>query len=108
VYLVPEYTYKPEEAAYAFSLLTTYNDDLCAADLSKGDGKDLFRYIRTHYQHGSTRAITKVWLSTVRGTTEGDGRTDDLNKDRGGRYLYLCWQYNTTNIGKHISCCSYT
>jgi hypothetical protein len=91
VYLVPEYTSNVQEAAFAFSLLTTYNADINAADISKGDGKDLFRYIRTHYRHDKSQVITKVWLA--RHTPGGDGHTDDLNKDRGGDYLYLCWEY---------------
>ena len=93
VYLVAEYTIKRSEAASAFSLLTTYNEDFSAADLSKSDRLPLFRYIRTLYSYDRSQAVTKVWLSRTKDTQEGDGRTGDINRDRGGDFLYLCWDY---------------
>ncbi|KAL4067473.1 hypothetical protein V8B97DRAFT_1918959 [Scleroderma yunnanense] len=91
VYLKPKYTFSRNDAARGFSFHTTYVEDLCANDLSKGDGKDLYRYIHAHYRpNGDGRPIGQVYLSTIE---DGDGHTADLNRDRGGRYLYLCWKY---------------
>lgn len=62
-HLVPEYTWDRSEAANAFSLLMTPNEDLCAADISKGDGRHWFRYICCLYSGNSDQPkITKVWL----------------------------------------------
>ena len=96
VYLVAEYTSKRSEAASAFSLLTTYNEDFSAADLSKSDRLPLFRYIRTLYSYDRSQAVTKVWLSRTKDTQEGDGRTGNINRGRGGDIddLYLCWEYD--------------
>lgn len=72
---------------------TSYVEDLDADDISKGDGKDLYRYIHAHYRPNgdwANKAIEKVYLTEE---PMGDGHTADLNKDRGGRFLYLCWTY---------------
>lgn len=94
VYLVRRYTTSRAEAALGFSVHTSYIEDLNAKDISKGDGKELYRYIHTHYRPGGPsggyRPVGQVYLSE---TPMGDGHTDDLNKDRGGRFLYLCWTY---------------
>ena len=71
----------------------TQNEDWCAADISKGDGKPFFRYLIAYYTFGGIPAVTKVWLSNTKNTTEGDARTRDLNKGRGGNFVYLCWDY---------------
>lgn len=96
VYLVAKYTFSRAEAALGFSLHTSYIEDLNGNDLSKGDGRDLYRYIHTHYRPGGPsggyRPVEKVYLSE---SPMGHGHTDDLNKDRGGRFLYLCWTYAT-------------
>ncbi|KAK1230040.1 hypothetical protein PQX77_006856 [Marasmius sp. AFHP31] len=86
-YIKPEYTNNRSEAASAFIVETTKIEDLHAADLSK---EPYFRYLHAFYTYGGSAAIAKVWLST---TTEGDGRTEDINRGRGGRSLYLCWEY---------------
>ena len=93
VYLVAEYA-PPQEAASGFSLLTTYNEDLTASSLSKGDGKPLHHYIRILYSHDRSQVVAKVWFSRTKDTQEGDGRTSDINRDRGGEPLYLCWEYD--------------
>lgn len=91
VYLVPRYTADKKKACCGFSLFTSYNEDLTANDMAKGDGKDLYRYLHVHYDvAGNHRTVGKVYLKEE---TMGDGHTDDLNKDRGGRFLYLCWEY---------------
>ncbi|KIY51637.1 hypothetical protein FISHEDRAFT_56548 [Fistulina hepatica ATCC 64428] len=93
VYLVPKYVVQRKFAACGFSLHTSYVEDLNANDISRGDGKELYRYIHSHYKPGGPRggkAVGDVWLSEEQ---EGQGCTDDLNKDRGGRLLYLCWNY---------------
>ncbi|KAJ8091245.1 hypothetical protein PM082_004221 [Marasmius tenuissimus] len=89
-YITPEYTNKRSEAASAFLVEITKIKDLHAADLSKGDGQPYSRYLHAFYTFGGSAAIAKVWLST---TTEGDGRTEDINQGRGGGSLYLCWEY---------------
>ena len=61
--------------------------------MSKGDGKSLYRYLCAFYSGSDDSRITRVWLSRTAGTKEGDGRTADLNKTRGGDFLYLCWEY---------------
>lgn len=91
---MPKYTGDRREAACAFSLHTSYIEDLCANDISKGDGKDLYRYIQAHY-HPDNEGKKVVKSVTLNESQVGDGQTADLNKDRGGRYLYLCW--NLTN-----------
>ena len=106
VYLVVEHAYAREEAASGFSLLTTYNEDLTASSLSKGDGGLLYHYIRTLYSYDRSRVVVKVWLSRTKDTQEGDGRTSDINRDRGGDSLYLCWEYcrahrTLPNLNKH-------
>lgn len=99
VYLVPEYTSDRSQAAHAFSLLTTYQEDLCAADMSRGDGKELYRYLCAFYNGSDDSRITKVWLSRTEDTKEGDGRTADLNRNRGGDFLYLCWESEINDDG---------
>lgn len=89
---MPEYTSDPARAARGFSLHTSYIEDLNASDLSKGDGKELYRYLHVHYHpYGYGRPVSSVYL---RETKMGDGQTEDLNISRGGRYLYLCWTYS--------------
>lgn len=92
-YIEEEYTDKRSEAASGFIFEQTQVEDFHAADLSKGDGKKYFRYLHAFYTYGGYAAITRVWLSRTKDTTEGDGRTTDINKDRGGDFLYLCWEY---------------
>ncbi|KAJ8073636.1 hypothetical protein PM082_011914 [Marasmius tenuissimus] len=92
-YIKPEYTDKRSEAAFGFEVEVTKIEDFHAADLSKGDRMTYFRYLHAFYTYGGLPAITKVWISTVKDTTEGDGRTGDINRNRGGESLYLCWEY---------------
>lgn len=92
-YIIQEYTDKRSEAASAFIFEKTQVEDFHAADLSKGDGRKYFRYLHAFYTYGGYAAITRVWLSRTRDTTEGDGRTTNINQDRGGDSLYLCWEY---------------
>ena len=93
VYVRPLYTSERNEAACGFSVLTTYQQDLNADDYSAGDGKDLYRYLCTHKRHDKSQVVTRIYLSSKQ---DGDGFTDDLNKDRGGRYFYLNWMYDKT------------
>ncbi|KAG8908758.1 hypothetical protein FRB99_002996 [Tulasnella sp. 403] len=93
VYITPVYTTKRCEAASSFQAVVTRNEDLCATDLAKGDGKEFFRYIAVYYTFGGNAAITEVWVSTKKDTAEGDGRTENINKGRGGDFVYLCWNY---------------
>ncbi|KAK0186213.1 hypothetical protein F5146DRAFT_1069856 [Armillaria mellea] len=99
VYLVPKYTPNRSEAARAFSFHTTDVEDMCADDLSKGDGLALFRYLHAHYRPNDDDwrpPIRNVWLTEEKTPSRDEnGRTDDLNKDRGGRFLFLCWAYST-------------
>ncbi|KAI1390597.1 uncharacterized protein F4822DRAFT_426445 [Hypoxylon trugodes] len=92
VYLRPHYTSNRDEAACGFSLYTTYVEDLCATSISKGDGRDLHRYINVYHKldNEKTRVVRSVYL---REKKMGDAQTDDLNRGRKGRYLYLCWKY---------------
>lgn len=92
-YITEEHTDKRSEAASGFQVEITKIEDFHAADLSKGDGKEYFRYLHAIYTYGGIAAITRVWLSTTKDTTEGDGRTEDINRNRGGDFLYLCWEY---------------
>lgn len=92
VYLVPRYTTDRSKAASGFSVHTSFIEDLEANDISKGDGSTLYRYIHTHYylNNSDMRVVSSVHL---REEEMGDGNTGNLNKDRGGRFLYLCWKY---------------
>lgn len=92
-YIVEEYNYRRSEAASAFGVEITRINDFHAADISKGDGKTFYRYLHAFYTYGGLGAVVRVWLSRIEDTTEGDGRTDDLNRGRKGDYLYLCWEY---------------
>ena len=80
-YIVPVTTTSRAQAASLFTVEITHIEDECAADLSRGDGKEYFRYLRAHYTFGGIAAITRVWLSRTKDTTEGDGRTEDINKN---------------------------
>ncbi|CAE6429138.1 unnamed protein product [Rhizoctonia solani] len=86
-YLVERRTDDPHRAVRGFSITYTRHTDHNAADLAKG-ARGLYRYLNAHYHDG--RPIKSVFLSEAR---QGDGSTEDINKDRGGVYLYLCWNY---------------
>ncbi|PPQ65109.1 hypothetical protein CVT24_003070 [Panaeolus cyanescens] len=90
-YLVPVYTENPSEAATAFSITITSMEELNADDLCKGDGKhERFVYLNAHYSLSNGPPIKRLSLSEKE---EGIGYTIDLNKGRGGRFLYLNWWY---------------
>jgi hypothetical protein len=100
VYIHPLYTSNRNEAACGFSVLTTYQEDFSAGDYSKGDKLDLYRYLLTHQRYDKSQVITRIYLSTKQ---DGDGFTDDLNKDRGGRFFYLNWVYDKSTTEHGVS-----
>ncbi|EUC58377.1 hypothetical protein RSOL_250110 [Rhizoctonia solani AG-3 Rhs1AP] len=92
VYLTEYRTASRAGAARGFELAMSSTEDSSASanDISKGDGLQYFRYIKTIYS--PTGANCPVRSVHLRESFDGfDGHTEDLNKGRGGRFLYLCW-----------------
>ncbi|CAG2111498.1 unnamed protein product [Medioppia subpectinata] len=92
VYLRPEYTPIYTQAATGFHVVTAdgplYDkNDPAHWDLAKGTGGK-YRYIVTEYS--GHRKVNNVWLSEQ---AQGERHTSDINSGRGGRYLYLCWNF---------------
>lgn len=86
VFLKPIYTANRSEAATKFKLKIVMFA-LPYRDLAKGTGGS-YRYLLPVNDLDVNRKITRIWLS---GDQEGDGYTGDINRGRGGRYLYLNW-----------------
>jgi len=57
-------------------------------DLAKGAGGN-YRYIKPVFGGYGGYKVKKVWWSESKATY----CTEDINKGRGGRYLYFCWSY---------------
>jgi len=87
VYIKPIYTTTESQGVTSFSLIIDKNSKSGYDDLAKGTGGD-YRYLIP--ERGSGRKIKNVFLSE---NVQGDGHTGDINKNRGGRYLYLCWYF---------------
>lgn len=86
VYLKPIFTTNRNEAATKFKLKIGIFS-LPHRDLAKGAG-GAYRYLLPVNDIAVNKKITRIWLSE---NQEGDGYTSDINKNRGGRFLYLNW-----------------
>lgn len=86
VFLRPTFTTNRMEAATKFNLLIE-SLPLSHRDLALGSG-GAYRYILPVNDINVTRKISRIWLSE---REEGDGYTGDINRGRGGRYLFLNW-----------------
>ncbi len=87
VWLRPIYTYKSSEAVNYFHV-EIYNHQRyeTIGDLARGAG-GAYRYL-VPSNSGCGDKIRDVWLSDLQ---NGRGFTKDINKGRGGRYLFLNW-----------------
>jgi len=86
VWLEPIYTDNADEAASGFHFWHQSTKDEDYDDLAKGAGGD-WRYIKS--LHDGEGKVTGVHLTED--NTKYEHCTEDLNRKRGGRYLYLCW-----------------
>ncbi|TBU39219.1 hypothetical protein BD309DRAFT_452434 [Dichomitus squalens] len=96
VWLVPQYTTNPHQAATRFDIVIQEHGDPAPNDLAKGAGGD-FRYLIPRKDITAQRKVVQVVLChqdhELFGTPEGwDRCTIDINKIRGKTYLYLLWK----------------
>ena len=96
VWLVPQYTTEPHRAATGFEIVIQGGQDPALDDLAKGAGGD-FRYLLPMQDITQKRKVVQVVLrrqdQDLHRTPDGwDGRTIDINKNRGKTFLYLLWK----------------
>ena len=95
IYIKPVYSSDTSAAASGFDVVIKNSEEnnSLAKDVSKGAG-DLgagkYRYIIPQYTLGSPKVKSIVIVENL---SEEGSCTQDINKGRGGRSLYLCWQY---------------
>lgn len=110
VWLVPEYTSDPKEAACAFNILRNDSSWPGHSDLAKGAGGD-FRYVcpllsRYQTQWDESKITEVIFVrsdSTVTRRMVADwgwhGMSDDINDSRAGDFLHILWK--TTQVRIH-------
>ncbi|KAG6849087.1 hypothetical protein C0991_012153, partial [Blastosporella zonata] len=102
VWIVPKYTTQVSQALTSFDLVIQSNADARYNDVSKGAGGD-YRYLIPVKQSNKDFFISDITLarsdkdlsSSVGNLTWHDlpqAHTQDINKGRGGSYLYLVWE----------------
>ncbi|KZO91091.1 hypothetical protein CALVIDRAFT_542142 [Calocera viscosa TUFC12733] len=98
VWLIPHYTREESHGSTSWAIMITNIVQSGRADLAKGAG-GYFRYLDRYSVREKAERIREVYL--IRGKehleeakTKGwiSGHTDDINRDRGGDYLYLVWK----------------
>ena len=93
VYIKPIFTSDKSAAASGFDVVIkdVADNNPLAKDVSKGAG-DLgagkFRYIIPRYIDDSPKV---KYINIVETLSKEDSCTQNINKGRGGRTLYLCW-----------------
>jgi hypothetical protein len=104
VWLVPEYTSQIEEAVTNFDLFIQ-NTATAGPDLASGAGGE-FRYLVPIKNPREKKKITEIALmrrkdGDLRGPGHGYGNslTSDINRHRGGDWLYL--------VGKEVEVSAY-
>ena len=96
VYIKPIFTKDKSTASSGFNLVITdsENNNPVAKDVSKGAG-DLgagqFRYIIPRYDDNVHKVKEIKLVESL--NNDFNSCTQDINKGRGGRELYLCWRY---------------
>ena len=96
VYIKPIITEDKLSASSGFNLVITNNENNnpVAKDVSKGAG-DLgagqFRYIVPRYDDNVLKVKEIKLVESL--NNDFNSCTQDINKGRGGRELYLCWRY---------------
>lgn len=86
LYLKPIFTENRSEAASRFKLKNKLFP-LQHRDLAKGT-RGTNRYLKPVIDKNVNRKITRIWMSEQQ---EGDGHTDDINRGKDGRSLFLNW-----------------
>lgn len=93
VYLKPEWTTNGQDAVDNVQIIIQGSSLPGFDDLAKGAGGD-FRYALTQ-NRGATEKISEIvlWEGELFSTPVGwNARTIDINRGRGGRFLYLVWR----------------
>ncbi|GJE91722.1 hypothetical protein PsYK624_078720 [Phanerochaete sordida] len=98
VWLVPLYTFDPAEAASRFDLIVQEDGYGGWPDLAKGAGGQ-FRFLRAvHDPRAHVKIRELAFLRSGAGAVGGvegwgfSGRTEDINRERQGDWLYLMWK----------------
>ncbi|KAI0118094.1 hypothetical protein F4776DRAFT_666125 [Hypoxylon sp. NC0597] len=102
VWLVPVYTYDPDEAGTSFNILIQSNSVEGWKDLAKGAGGD-YRYVRVVQDSSIAQKAVALTLVRMQDSAPAenilarlgpgwDGARRDINENRGGDYLYFAWQ----------------
>ncbi|KAJ3559522.1 hypothetical protein NM688_g295 [Phlebia brevispora] len=102
VYLEPVYTTRAADACNSFRLVIQDSEDSNYNDLAKGAG-GAYRYLLPLSDMKNEDKITSLGLyrssSSISSPPSGySGMTGDINKDRGGDYLYLIWKTETVSF----------
>lgn len=96
VYLVPVWTDRVSEAVTSIEVIIQREENRSFRDLSKGAGGD-YRYLKMMRNPYSHTRVTKVGLwrapnaSPTPGSRGWNSWTGDINRNRGGDFLYVCW-----------------
>ncbi|KAJ3557903.1 hypothetical protein NM688_g1217 [Phlebia brevispora] len=104
VYLVPVYTTRAADACNSFRLVVQDSEDSAHIDLARGVGR-AYRYLLPLSDMKNEDKITSLVLlrssSAVSSPPSGySGITGDVNKDRGGDFLYLVWKTETVSFSQ--------
>jgi hypothetical protein len=99
VWLVPEYTRDPSQAASVFDFVTQSNGNTKYLDLAKGAGGDFRYFIPVYNVREKAKIVECALLRTGSGTSVEQirqmgwaGISGDINRGRGGDFLYLIWK----------------
>ena len=105
VWLIPEFTENPDDALSGVDVIIT--DDPAPGrtdDLAVGAGGQ-YRYLDRQYNHAVPDKMVAAALYRIPETADGkslpDGwqaRSGDLNRKRGGDFLYIVWKSH------HVGC----
>uniref|UniRef100_T1IMR4 Uncharacterized protein n=1 Tax=Strigamia maritima TaxID=126957 RepID=T1IMR4_STRMM len=97
VWLVPVWTTNPAEAATSIQVIIQDGNNGQYKDMAKGAGGS-YRYVKMAHDSASNERITelKLWRTPDGGSKPSKNGwnywTGDINANRGGDYLYICWQ----------------
>ncbi|KAL4744284.1 hypothetical protein BDW72DRAFT_98836 [Aspergillus terricola var. indicus] len=98
VWLVPRYNFETDNAVSNIRVIIQGDPDSGYVDLAKGAGGD-YRYLRLERDGGSKiqevrllRRNDEADFAAVR-ALGFDGLSSDINKGRGGDFLYVVWKY---------------
>ncbi|KAG4070498.1 hypothetical protein HA402_005730 [Bradysia odoriphaga] len=100
VWLVPIWTTYMMEGVTKIHFVVQMSWNSTYSDLAAGAGGG-YRYLKMEKDIGSSKRIKSVGLlrssKHIKDIREfgWDERTSDINENRGGNYLYLCWKYHS-------------